>query len=359
MSDRIAVMSEGRVEQIGAPEEIYHQPASVFVAGFIGDGEPAAGRRSSRRDGDVATVDVAATGTARRRRRPTGCAVGDAGDAHGPARADARLRRRAADRDVGLSCTVVGPRVPGPGRALRAARTATAARSSRTSAPTSSCRCCGRATRVWAGWEPRCGTPAAATGRVASRARPRETRRDPSLRSAHESRQREPLRASERRDVGASSSAAPACSPARCCSAPAVLAACGGERRRQRQRRQWRRRRQQGRRDLELDRATSTDAVEEATSRRTPGSSVDYDEDINDNNEYFAKIRPNLRKDQSIGRDGFVLTDWMANRLINQVEVGAAVRRGEVPEQGEPARRRCSTRRSTRPASTARRGRAA
>jgi spermidine/putrescine transport system ATP-binding protein len=36
MSDRIAVMSDGRVEQIGTPEEIYHQPASEFVAGFIG-----------------------------------------------------------------------------------------------------------------------------------------------------------------------------------------------------------------------------------------------------------------------------------------------------------------------------------
>jgi spermidine/putrescine transport system ATP-binding protein len=36
MSDRIAVMSEGRVEQIGTPEQIYHAPVSVFVAGFIG-----------------------------------------------------------------------------------------------------------------------------------------------------------------------------------------------------------------------------------------------------------------------------------------------------------------------------------
>lgn len=36
MSDRIAVMSEGRVEQIGTPTEIYDDPASVFVAGFIG-----------------------------------------------------------------------------------------------------------------------------------------------------------------------------------------------------------------------------------------------------------------------------------------------------------------------------------
>jgi spermidine/putrescine transport system ATP-binding protein len=36
MSDRIAVMSEGRIEQIGTPREIYDSPATVFVAGFIG-----------------------------------------------------------------------------------------------------------------------------------------------------------------------------------------------------------------------------------------------------------------------------------------------------------------------------------
>jgi spermidine/putrescine transport system ATP-binding protein len=36
MSDRIAVMSQGRVEQIGFPEDIYERPATRFVAGFIG-----------------------------------------------------------------------------------------------------------------------------------------------------------------------------------------------------------------------------------------------------------------------------------------------------------------------------------
>jgi spermidine/putrescine transport system ATP-binding protein len=36
MSDRIAVMSQGHVEQIGTPEEIYRTPSSLFVAGFIG-----------------------------------------------------------------------------------------------------------------------------------------------------------------------------------------------------------------------------------------------------------------------------------------------------------------------------------
>ena len=37
MSDRIAVMSQGRVQQIGTPTEIYDTPASRFVAGFIGN----------------------------------------------------------------------------------------------------------------------------------------------------------------------------------------------------------------------------------------------------------------------------------------------------------------------------------
>jgi ABC-type spermidine/putrescine transport systems, ATPase components len=37
LSDRIAVMNEGRIEQIGPPEEIYRNPASEFVADFIGD----------------------------------------------------------------------------------------------------------------------------------------------------------------------------------------------------------------------------------------------------------------------------------------------------------------------------------
>ena len=36
MSDRIAVMNHGRVEQLGEPEEVYERPATTFVAGFIG-----------------------------------------------------------------------------------------------------------------------------------------------------------------------------------------------------------------------------------------------------------------------------------------------------------------------------------
>ena len=36
MSDRLAVMNNGRVEQVGTPVDVYEQPATEFVAGFIG-----------------------------------------------------------------------------------------------------------------------------------------------------------------------------------------------------------------------------------------------------------------------------------------------------------------------------------
>ena len=36
MSDRIAVMRQGRIEQLGAPEELYERPTTDFVAGFLG-----------------------------------------------------------------------------------------------------------------------------------------------------------------------------------------------------------------------------------------------------------------------------------------------------------------------------------
>jgi putative spermidine/putrescine transport system ATP-binding protein len=37
MSDRIGVFSHGRLEQVGAPDEIYEHPVNEFVAGFVGD----------------------------------------------------------------------------------------------------------------------------------------------------------------------------------------------------------------------------------------------------------------------------------------------------------------------------------
>ena len=57
LSDRIAVMNEGRLEQVGPPEEIYRSPASEFVADFIGDTNLLSAT-VERRDGEpVAVVD--------------------------------------------------------------------------------------------------------------------------------------------------------------------------------------------------------------------------------------------------------------------------------------------------------------
>ncbi|MGW2029947.1 polyamine ABC transporter substrate-binding protein [Streptomyces sp. NPDC001811] len=52
------------------------------------------------------------------------------------------------------------------------------------------------------------------------------------------------------------------------------------------------------------------------TFRRRTGITVNYSEDINDNNEFFGKIKPQLAAGQDTGRDLIVLTDWLAARLI-------------------------------------------
>jgi ABC-type Fe3+/spermidine/putrescine transport system ATPase subunit len=44
MSDRVVVMNHGRIEQVGAPRELYYRPATEFVAGFFGDNNIIEGR---------------------------------------------------------------------------------------------------------------------------------------------------------------------------------------------------------------------------------------------------------------------------------------------------------------------------
>jgi spermidine/putrescine transport system ATP-binding protein len=53
MSDRIAVMSEGQVQQVGTPSEIYEHPANRFVAGFVGDANFIGGRITGRAGNEV------------------------------------------------------------------------------------------------------------------------------------------------------------------------------------------------------------------------------------------------------------------------------------------------------------------
>ena len=47
------------------------------------------------------------------------------------------------------------------------------------------------------------------------------------------------------------------------------------------------------------------------------GVSVSYTDDVNDNNEFYAKVKNQLGSCQSIDRDMIVLTDWMAARMIS------------------------------------------
>ena len=57
MSDRIAVMSDGSIEHLGSPRDIYEHPKTRFVAGFIGTSNLLTGT-VTRLDGDLAVIRV-------------------------------------------------------------------------------------------------------------------------------------------------------------------------------------------------------------------------------------------------------------------------------------------------------------
>lgn len=54
MSDRIAVMNQGRFEQVGSPRELYHNPGTPFVASFVGETNRWRGEAASAAGGAVA-----------------------------------------------------------------------------------------------------------------------------------------------------------------------------------------------------------------------------------------------------------------------------------------------------------------
>ena len=58
MADRIVVMQDGRIEQIGTPLELYDRPANLFVAQFIGSPSMNVVHGEVRREGDVAWVEA-------------------------------------------------------------------------------------------------------------------------------------------------------------------------------------------------------------------------------------------------------------------------------------------------------------
>jgi putative spermidine/putrescine transport system ATP-binding protein len=74
MSDRIAVFAGGRIEQVGSPAEVYEQPATPFVAGFVGTSNLLTGDAASQVLGKDGTWSV----------RPEKIRIADA-DGGGPA----------------------------------------------------------------------------------------------------------------------------------------------------------------------------------------------------------------------------------------------------------------------------------
>ncbi|GAA0251894.1 ABC transporter ATP-binding protein [Haladaptatus pallidirubidus] len=55
MGDRIAILNDGKLQQVATPIEAYHRPANLFVAGFIG--EPSMNFFEMEREGDVLVGD--------------------------------------------------------------------------------------------------------------------------------------------------------------------------------------------------------------------------------------------------------------------------------------------------------------
>jgi iron(III) transport system ATP-binding protein len=104
VSDRIAVMNQGRVVQVGTAEDLYHRPASPFVAQFVGRVNLLAGRVVEIA-GDTARVAVLGS-IVRAKAVPPGIAPGD------PVllvlRPEAvEVDRRGTDGDATLRATVV------------------------------------------------------------------------------------------------------------------------------------------------------------------------------------------------------------------------------------------------------------
>ena len=74
MSDRVAVMNKGAIEQIGSPREIYEKPASRFVTDFIGESNILEGQVTGVADG---LVEIAFAGQPVRAPKTRDVSVGD------------------------------------------------------------------------------------------------------------------------------------------------------------------------------------------------------------------------------------------------------------------------------------------
>ena len=75
LSDHVAVMNRGRFEQLGTPQALYYEPATAFVAGFVGANNRIGGRLTGN-DGEIAELTTA-DGWRLHARKGGAMAVGD------------------------------------------------------------------------------------------------------------------------------------------------------------------------------------------------------------------------------------------------------------------------------------------
>ena len=294
MADTIAVMNGGQIEQAGSAADLYERPHTAFVANFLGISNLVDARIKARDNGhakvethDGAALHVPVGPLQRRGRRARGRAAGeDHAGAGGRGRAGRRERAARQDRRR---------RVPGhldpvrdPDRGGRGAQRVHAehARARSRTRSASGATCSSRGTPSTPSWSP-----------VAD---PRTTRRV---------------------FLGRAGSLALASS----------LAGCGIEGTLERARKvatpiptirhpkvpignwtfsNW---------PLYIDKKVLK------TFDKQFGGHVKYVEDINDNDEFYGKVRQQLQAQQSIGRDIVVLTDpmmgkWVRNRYVQPLD---------------------------------------
>jgi spermidine/putrescine transport system ATP-binding protein len=94
LSDHVAVMNHGRFEQVGTPQQLYYQPATAFVAGFVGANNRIAARVTAQ-DGEQVQLTTAG-GWVIRARRSGECPIGSAAIAF--VRPEVAILERQADR---------------------------------------------------------------------------------------------------------------------------------------------------------------------------------------------------------------------------------------------------------------------
>lgn len=82
---------------------------------------------------------------------------------------------------------------------------------------------------------------------------------------------------------------------------------------------------------IDVDNKTQRHPTLDAFTKKT-GIKVKYTEDYNDNDEFYAKVRPLLAAGNDTGRDVWVSTDWMVARLIRQGYV-QKLDQGNIPNR--------------------------